>query len=76
MNECGKIKIVGKKKMDTRDYSGSPTGTPLPPHLVKEFTMLESLLQAISPQDPPNNLSNIHKIAPHYLYKKNLHQNL
>ena len=38
--------------MDTRDYSGSPTGTPLPPHPVKEFTMLESLLQAISPQDP------------------------
>ena len=48
----GKIKSVGKKKMDTRDYSGSPTGTPLPPHPVKEFTMLESLLQAISPQDP------------------------
>jgi hypothetical protein len=44
--ECGKIMRVRERERTQDNYSGSPS------HPIKEFTMLDTLLQAILPQDP------------------------
>ena len=50
--KCKKNKECREEKRDTWIYSGSPIGTSTPFTPLKEFTMSESLLQAILSQDP------------------------
>jgi len=61
-----------EEKKNTRNYSGFPSNFrvhPLLPHHVKEFTMIELLLQETLTQGPLTIFLYI-KIAPYYLLQQ------
>ena len=57
----------GKRKSTQENYSGSPIGTSTPFTPREEIHYVRIFVTSNLTPRPPNNLSNIHKIAPHYL---------
>jgi len=60
MNECIKIKSVGKRKRTQENYSGSSSNLrvlPLPSHPVKDFHYVWIFVTSNLNPRPPNNIS-------------------